>query len=349
MKFIAKNWWKVSLCLIVFGVFVGFLGWTLGGYKSFVYVDKNGIHIADKNASDITISETFTDDFFDSVEIDIASANIIFVEATNFGFDLNVSANEGDINWNLVNNKLVIKNQSPFYSFNLFNFDIYNDHYIYVYYPAGSVFKEIKCVNTSSDITINSYLQVEKLHLTTVSGKMDLFVADCPIIDLNTASDNINLTTKGFTSSINVTSISGAVKLNIDECESLVVNSTSDNINIVGSNKGLVDLKITSISGDINLKDLLVKNGIINNTSGRIEAHLSFTESFKIESISGDVDVLIEGIVTDYAYNLSSIAGDVKVNNENRGNKVISERSSGAYPDIYVHTTSGDIKLFFTK
>ncbi len=125
----------------------------------------------------------------------------------------------------------------------------------------------------------------------------------------------------------------------------LRVQSTSGDIDI--KNLELRELYITSISGDVELEKLKVEGIKIEVTHGDINSEGSFAKLFDIQSISGDTYLALpphpaekEKTPQAYQFDLASTSGDI----ENTSALEADRKSKNAVL-VKVRTTSGDIHI----
>lgn len=107
--------------------------------------------------------------------------------------------------------------------------------------------------------------------------------------------------------------------------------------------------KISTISGDINIRSLS-GSGEISSTSGDINLNsLKLSEYINIKSISGDIDVSAPDN-TGFIFEANTVSGDIDSDfnmyyKNKRGNKAEITYGDGPFKNISVSTVSGDINL----
>ena len=101
--------------------------------------------------------------------------------------------------------------------------------------------------------------------------------------------------------------------------------------------------EITSVSGDINIKNLILQNLIVKSTSGDITMEQIDSLISEIDTISGDVSANIIESIANYYRTFNTISGNVLENTTERSMpKLINTKHK-----LKVNTISGDINVSF--
>ena len=126
-----------------------------------------------------------------------------------------------------------------------------------------------------------------------------------------------------------VHSVSGDVNAAGLRIDALTVEATSGEIGLVQLTLGSLDVE--TVSGDVDVLDSVATGEVnIRTTSGEIELENADAASFEISTVSGDVE---GSLCSGKAFDVRSVSGDVKLP---------QSASGGAFR---VSTTSGDVEI----
>lgn len=135
-----------------------------------------------------------------------------------------------------------------------------------------------------------------------------------------------------YQETINISTISGDIEFtkynNLLTYQDINMSSVSGDI-LIKNNLKTTGVKFNTISGDINTQDIKTKKLLINTTSGDITSNQLITNDSKIKTISGSIE--LDDITGKIKIN--TISGDVDINN------ILIMNSSK------ITTTSGDIDI----
>ena len=133
---------------------------------------------------------------------------------------------------------------------------------------------------------------------------------------------------------LNITNISGSVEVIDVSCENLSLETISSNAVFRQINVAQ-DLTSNSISGDVTIESGLVGNALeIDSTSGNIKVGDLGFQSFDIDTISGDVELVLSN--RNKSGSVDTISGDIDI--------LIFDNP---YFGVTFTTTSGDINFDF--
>ena len=111
------------------------------------------------------------------------------------------------------------------------------------------------------------------------------------------------------------------------------IETVSGNINIV--NCHFDELSIETVSGKIESNSLIVEDELSSESvSGLINLNYVMADSIELESISGDINILIEGQENDYSIDIEKILDEQHLNKQ-------------ADKSLSIETISGKIEYNF--
>ena len=164
-------------------------------------------------------------------------------------------------------------------------------------------------------------------------------------LTVNTTSGEVRLS--AIRGPLRVETISGDVQLGEGAVDGATVSTTSGEIDLDGVGG---DLALSTRSGDITVRDAKASQLDLSTTSGEIsyDGALVATGESKVSTISGDVDLKLPED-SSFALNASTISGDISSEFELAGAEDGQRSLSGAVGSggqpLTVETTSGDISL----
>lgn len=139
--------------------------------------------------------------------------------------------------------------------------------------------------------------------------------------------------------SITVGGVSADLYLDNIHAETMTFKSTSGDIDAY--NLQFENAYIQTVSGDVGIDELVGKIAI-KTTSGDISlAMMSLSYPIQIDSTSGDVELVTENELTDVKFKIQSVSGDINILDEYNGSTVIGNGTTLAE----IETTSGDISV----
>ena len=207
--------------------------------------------------------------------------------------------------------------------------------------------------------------QFDRLQVKTASGDMRIEEASATSLDISSVSGDIQAegltgneltvkTTSGdiivdtWTGNATVTSVSGDQELIRFKEGSLSSSTTSGEVDVMDLTEGQ-DLRITTVSGDVEVEGELA-NGQISTTSGEITVNAGKLDSgLTLQSVSGDLRIELP---TELPFSLESktVSGDLKVDSADftytrKSKNQVSGSSGDGGPKLQFKTTSGDMQV----
>lgn len=175
-------------------------------------------------------------------------------------------------------------------SFSLFR-NHTNDMKFIIEVPKELDFKTCNQHGVSSDLLLHD-LEISLLTINTTSG-------DCDIKDSILTDSRWN-------------TVSGDLKASRLHISNLVVSMVSGDLNLEEVHIES-DLSISTVSGDIDIKDSKAETVNFNTVSGDMEAKDFYIESVKFKSVSGDCDIQNKDKTPISVLRSSSISGEIHI------------------------------------
>jgi DUF4097 and DUF4098 domain-containing protein YvlB len=303
-----RIWWIFVLVFITAGITLLATGWGLGASGNYIYIDDQGIHVSQSDGNSHVISE-FDLEPFSSVNISTISADIQLIPSDSFGFATKLPLDADNLNWKIENGELTLSTQQyQAWRLNIFNLDFISDYHVKIYYPANTHFERITLNSTSGNIDFDQ---------TLVSS----LIAKTP---------------------------SGGISINTGKCQAVDLHTISGNITFGGDHQTPATLQINTVSGDIDINNVMWANLTAESVSGNLKIAGTAAAQTLIKSISGDVKLKSSGAASEYFYDLTSLSGDITVNGQRLGSPA-RPASTTSDQQIKVNTTSGNIRLDFAE
>jgi lia operon protein LiaG len=320
MKMGMKKMTVTAVILVVIGgaLFMAARGLGAGGYITW---GRGGLHIGGKDEAS-SLSRRGLEGV-KSVKVDAVEADVEFIPADDFGFD--IVTYDGEPEWNLSGGVLTVREPARrVWLFNIVVPSLHGDEemaYIKIYYPESAALDELDVrsvsgdiefpgvggrlrsasfESTSGDVGVES-LGADKLMLKNVSGNIRARGAVSPDADVNTTSGNISL--EGFSGNIDAGTVSGRVEIAAEELSG----------------------KLTSASGDVTA--------------------MAAAPDFSVSTVSGGVYVSTSAREDEVACGVETTTGAVTVDGRKIGGSVRTSR--GGRFAIDVKTISGDVEIMF--
>ena len=129
---------------------------------------------------------------------------------------------------------------------------------------------------------------------------------------------------------LKVHSVSGDVDVTGLRIDALAIDATSGEIELEKLELGSLDVE--TVSGDVDLQDSVASGDVrIRTTSGEVEFENADAASFEITSVSGDVEGSLQ---SGKSFDVHTVSGDVK----------LPKSASGG--TFRANTTSGDVEIY---
>ena len=186
------------------------------------------------------------------------------------------------------------------------------------------------------------------VELQSISG--DMMLSDLgSSLEVKTVSGDVSV--ESATDEIRIKSVSGDVAINSDASR-LEINSVSGDIRFKGNSR---DFEVATASGDVYLNPVELRELDVATASGdiKVQTTLSPQARVKMESISGDMQLHLEGQIDARFQLQTSPAGDIKnrlddtkpQRDKYSGEERLSMTLGSGSGRIEMHSFSGDLKL----
>ncbi|MDR1299920.1 MAG: DUF4097 domain-containing protein [Oscillospiraceae bacterium] len=276
---------SIAVMAIVAGIVMMAAAWRLGadGAVSFGF---SGLRVT-RRGEEATLSQRGIDGVT-SLAVDAIEADIEFIPADDFGFDIRTFY--GEPNWSFDGGKLVVEETHANGIFRI-EFPLFapsaadgKSSYIKVYYPRDSELDKLSISAISGNIEFPGLdRRVRESSLSTVSGNISAASLEADALGLHSISGNIetrdiasprarldttsgSATLTGFFGKLEAGTVSGDIEISTDAAD------------------GALEYKIETISGDITV------GGRRTNSSVRLSPPDAET-SLDIVTVSGDITI----------------------------------------------------------
>ena len=305
-----KNCWIFIAIFMISGLSLFAASLGLGSSGKYAFIDGNGVHVSSSNENNPMFITEPNVEAFTSINASTIAADIELIPSDSFRFEAKLPPNSNGLDWSVTDGVLTIDTQNNWsWRFRIFDLDFLdNNYYLKIYYPAGSQFDQVKLHSVAGDLNGGTQLSTRDLAVDTVSGNLIFNVAGCEQVDMSTTSGDITF------------------------------NSDDSSIS---------SLLAKTVSGRINLKHVIWQNLTAKSVSGDIEIGGEAGARTLISSVSGSVRLGLLASSVEYTYDISSLSGNITVNEQRLGNPAHSTITPPSDQQIGISTTSGDIALDF--
>ena len=340
-----KTIWKIIIGCIALGLILFVIGWILKPTGN-IYMDRGGIHAS--NGEDVQEVNERNMQEFTEINIDVASADIEFIEADDFGLEI-YNDTRSPLTWSNKNGRLEVRHKN---NMNIGLLDLVitggdrNRSYVKVYFPADVGFSRIDIGSASGNKNIVDFpeLRVDEFMIDSISGNIDVSGIIAGKLNISSTSGRLSLSDVEA-KEVAFDCISGNAKITNLKADSLKYDKTSGEGDIIDSNIG--SLKLSSISGGISLKNVDSEGLYVDSGSGNFEYQGSIEGDIKIDIISGRVKLELSGSSDDYDKNIESISGTTNIDGQ-RFQGDINIRNDGKYK-INIDSASGNVNISFDR
>lgn len=327
MKSTTKKWFTAAGIIIALGIIVGFIAVAASGFKlsALAFTDNREKHeyeIDPQDAGELNIKTISSDIILKKSQG--ANVEISCYENDNITFDFSV---EDDTL------KIEEKDNRKWYEY-LLPFVNTNDFSLVVALPTDT-WNTVNLETTSGDIKTTDISGTSFIADST-SGDINLIALHDEKLELNSTSGDITLKSCN-NSSINAHSTSGSLTFDRTTAGEIICESTSGDICVTNSQDS-DSLEASSTSGEVALENVVARTITLESTSGDIEFSKLDSESYDLNTTSGDIDGTIVGSDDSVTFFTDTTSGDVSVPYPSMGNKTFKAT-----------TVSGDIDIRFAK
>ncbi|MFV0484917.1 MAG: DUF4097 family beta strand repeat-containing protein [Candidatus Saccharimonadales bacterium] len=242
MKTLLSKWWVFVLVFVTAGILLLVTSWGLGAGGSYVYIDRDGIHVEKHGEGERkTISEDSLEEF-SSVEAIAVSVDVELIASDHFGFEVQLPSETDGVEWKNEDGKLTIDVQRDWpRQLNLFNLGFFGtDSFVKIYYKEGTEFEDVLLESTSGSVRFDaSNEKVKRVQLKVVSGDIRVNNVRWETMLAESVSGGIDVTGEAGTETV-VKAVSGDVRLKLggEKKYAYVATSVSGDINVNGQRMG---------------------------------------------------------------------------------------------------------------
>ena len=182
---------------------------------------------------------------------------------------------------------------------------------------------------------------------STSSGSIRVLNTNAIHFHLQSTSGSIRMEDSNAANTLFANTLSGSIRFDEVSSDHFVASSTSGSVR--GENINSMLGEFSTVSGSINLDEVSWRDLIARSTSGSIrisDAKIDPTgESTSLTSVSGSINIEVDGRSSDFSYDLSSASGSLRINDRRISGRNI--QSGSGNHTINMRTTSGSIRLSF--
>jgi len=278
---------------------------------------------------------------FNSISVSSSSTRIELVESDGYGLDILVPDRFAP-EWDVTGGRLTIRENAAWFNsgWNIFP----RNHYIKVYYPAGTAFTGISLASASGRIEL-SRADVADLRIESASGRINAKAESAGNVSVESSSGDITFSGSG--GNVRIISQSGAVQAVSDNCDALSVTTSSGRITLTGKGDTPTALSVNTQSGRVDIKGGSWRDVTARTSSGGANISGKMLGSAFVETASGSVQISVDGSLSEFGYSLTSSSGSIRLQGERMAKPA---QSAGSFDNnINVVTSSGGIRVDFTN
>lgn len=317
-----------------------------GCESSYVISSTNQLNRAD--AKEFNIDKTEVASITD-IEIQTRIADVEFLQSDSFAVEINYLYWDREPDYELKDGRLYFDDSDSFPNSYSINFNLHNT--IKVYLPKDSAMNSVSIEDASGDVDITGFA-AEELDVTVSYGDLTILEASAASAGITLASgaskiSDFNAGTLDFTNSYgsakftninsgDFTLPDGAIS---EECN---ISMSSGDVDINGMYSPQVDIR--DAYGDVSCESFWADTAKFDLSSGKLLVQGQINHA-DIENSYGDVTLKLSGPASDYALDLDTSYGKVKVDGENYEEHV--KQNGNGSKSIKAGLSSGDVTVDF--
>ncbi len=314
---------------------------------SYVFHSANQLERADAKEFNVDKTEIPS---ITQVEIHTRIADVEFIQADNFAVEINYLYWDREPDYKLKDGTLYFDDSDSFPESYSINFNLHNT--IKVYLPKDSDMEYVSIEDSSGDVDITGFV-TKDLTVKVSYGNMSLKEASASTADIILSSGKSNMTDFSVGTLDFVNSYGDAKFKNINTNESgplgeeagveCNISMSSGSVDIDGMYSADVDIRNSygdvtcdnfradTVQFGLSSGDLLMKHGIINKA--------------EVENSYGDATLSLSGPASDYALDLDTSYGKLKVDGNSYEEHV--KLNQNGSKSIKANLSSGDVTIDF--
>lgn len=270
--------------VISVGLLLSLIGWILGGIRGLIGVEDKVSWISFGGHGEE--ARTMKVEPFSSIDLDCDMGSVELIRSDNFSVELNYDKKIGAPEVEVEGGTLAVTSQAHrdwWFDLSIFKGRDYADTKVKIYYPEGTVFKNVQLENDMGDLNLKG-IQAENVDVASNCGdvKLDGVIADSLRIDCDMGStDARNIQTKGVDVEANMGNVKlagalgGITKISCDMGECVLETE--------------LDKKSYSIHTDIDMGDCSIDGQDVG--SAHTIVNDAAENKIEVESNAGDVEI----------------------------------------------------------
>ncbi len=285
-----------------------------------------------------------------NIEIHSRIADVEFLQSDSFAVEIDYLYWDREPEYEMKDGKLYFDDSDSFPESYSINFNLHN--LIRVYLPKDSAMKYVSIIDASGDVDITGFV-TEELDVKLSYGDLTLKEAGASAAEIILSSGTSRVSDFNVGTLDYINSYGNAKFTNINSGEfSLPKGAVSEECNISMSS-GKVDIDgmyspyidIHNSYGDVTCDQLQADTAEFNLSSGDLLVQQGNINEAEVENSYGDVTMKLSGPSSDYALDLDTSYGKVKVDG-NTYEEHVKLNESGS-KSIKANLSSGDVTVDF--
>ncbi len=315
----------------------------------FSYVINSAHQLARADAKEFTVEKTEVP-AITKIDIRTRIADVEFIQADSFAVEINYLYWDREPEYELKDGILTFDDSDSFPESYSINFNLHN--LIKIYLPKDSAMDYVSIEDSSGDVDITGFT-AEDLDVTVSYGDFTMEEASASTADITLSSgmsriSDCNVGELDFTNSygnakftnINTENFSLPGGASNEECN---INMSSGGVDINGLYFSSVEIR--NSYGDVTCDKIQADTAKFNLSSGDLTVKQGTIQRAEIEDSYGDVALKLPGPEADYALDLNTSYGKLKVGGTSYEEHVkLNENGSKS---IDADLSSGDVTLDF--
>jgi DUF4097 and DUF4098 domain-containing protein YvlB len=284
------------------------------------------------------------------IVIHTGMAEVELIPADDFYVEIDFMYWEEEPEYSLKDGKLYFDDSDAFPNSYSINFNL--DNSIKIYLPEDADLSSLVINNSSGDVSLAGFA-AEDMTVTVSYGNFTMKEAAAAEADITLSSGSSKISDfqvgeMDFTNSYGnakFTNINTGNPLMTEDVtyDSINITMSSGNVNILGLNSSSVD--ISNSYGDVTCEEVVADEFEAGLSSGNFELLQSDINDIDVKDSYGDVTLNLAGPASDYALDLNTSYGKIKVGDKSYEEHLIVENDGTR--TILADLSSGDVKVSF--
>jgi DUF4097 and DUF4098 domain-containing protein YvlB len=284
------------------------------------------------------------------IEIHTRIADVEFLQSDSFAVEINYLYWDREPEYEMKDGKLYFDDSDSFPISYSLNFNPNNT--IKVYLPKDSAMKYVSIEDASGDVDITGFA-AEELDVKVSYGNLTMQEASASAAELLLSSGKSRISDFHVGTMDFINSYGNAKFTNINSGDFILpkgavskecnISMSSGNVDIDGMYSPYIDIQ--NSYGDVTCDKLRADTAEFNLSSGDLLVQQSDVNSTEIENSYGDVTLKLPGPASDYALDLDTSYGKVKVDGDNYDEHL--KRNEDGSKSIKANLSSGDVTVDF--